>query len=141
MATTIRQGHLRDLEALVAFDHVASSSHERRSQIEAGLRDSEISVAIVDETPKGYALLNYRFYGHPFIELLYISPESRRIGLGSALVEHLQKHMSGSKLFTSTNQSNEPMRKLLHRLGFEESGIIRNLDPGDPELVFLKRLQ
>lgn len=128
------------MDALVAFDHVASSSEERRSQIENGLRDLEISVALVDGTPKGYVLLNYRFYGHPFIELLYIAPDSRRIGLGSALVEHVQKHMIGCKLFTSTNQSNEPMRELLHRLGFEESGIIHNLDPGDPELVFLKRL-
>jgi ribosomal protein S18 acetylase RimI-like enzyme len=141
MATTIRQGAIGDLDALVAFDHIASSSEERRNQIESGLRDSEISVALVDGIPKGYALLNYRFYGQPFIELLYIAPESRRIGLASALVEHVQKHMFGSKLFTSTNQSNEPMRELLHKLGFEESGIIHNLDPVDPELVFLKRLQ
>jgi ribosomal protein S18 acetylase RimI-like enzyme len=141
MATTIRQGTVGDLDALVAFDQVASSSEERRKQLEAGLRGSEISVALVDGIPKGYVLLNYRFYGHPFIELLYIASERRRAGLGSALIEHVLKHISGSKLFTSTNQSNEPMRELLRRLGFEESGIIHNLDPGDPELVFLKRLQ
>lgn len=141
MATIIRQGALGDLNALVAFDQVASSSEERRNQLEAGLRDSEISVALVDGIPKGYVLLNDRFYGHPFIELLYIAPESRGAGLGSALIEHVQQHILGSKLFTSTNQSNQPMRELLRRLGFEESGIIHNLDPGDPELVFLKRLQ
>jgi ribosomal protein S18 acetylase RimI-like enzyme len=141
MATTIRQGAIEDFEALVAFDDVAKSSEQRRCQIENGLRDSEISVALVDGTPKGYALINYRFFGHPFVELLYVASEWRRIGIGSALIEHIQKHANGPKLFTSTNQSNEPMRALLHRLGFEESGIIHNLDPGDPELVFLTRLQ
>lgn len=141
MATTIRQGTLADLDALVAFDHVAGSSRERRNQIEAGLRDSEISVALVGGIPKGYLLLNHRFFGHPFVELLYVDPDSRRIGLASSLMDHVQNHLSGSKLFTSTNRSNEPMRELLHELGFEESGVIYNLDLGDPELVFLKRLQ
>jgi hypothetical protein len=33
------------------------------------------------------------------------------------------------------------MRSLLTKLGFEPSGIIENLDDGDPELVFFKRLR
>ena len=140
MATTIRQGSIADLNALIAFDDVAASDEMRRNQIENGLRDSEVSVALVDGIPKGYALLNYRFFGHPFIELLYVASESRRSGIGSRLIKNVENHAHGPKLFTSTNQSNEAMRALLHRLGFEESGIIHNLDPGDPELVFVKFL-
>lgn len=140
MTTTIRQGAIADLDALIAFDDVAKSNEERRNQLENGLRDSEVSVAVVDGTPKGYALLNYRFFGHPFIELLYVASENRRSGIGSRLIEHVQEHAHGSKLFTSTNQSNEPMRAVLRQLGFEESGIIHNLDPGDPELVYFKSL-
>ncbi len=140
MAATIRQGAMGDLDALVALDDIAKSNEERRRLIEHGLRDSEISVALVDATPKAYVLLNYRFFGHPFIELLYVSSDSRRSGIGSQLIEHVQRDARGSKLFTSTNQSNEPMRAVLRRLGFEESGIIHNLDPGDPELVFFKPL-
>jgi hypothetical protein len=30
------------------------------------------------------------------------------------------------------------MRAMLARLSYEPSGIIHNLDPGDPELVFVK---
>jgi len=30
------------------------------------------------------------------------------------------------------------MRALLAKAGFEPSGLIENLDPGDPELVFVK---
>lgn len=140
MTTTIRQGTLRDLDLLVAFDDIARSSEERRSLIQQGLADSSVSVVLVDGAPKGYALLHYRFFGHAFIELVYVCADSRRSSLGSRLIEHIWQNASGSKLFTSTNQSNTPMQAVLAKLGFEESGIIHNLDPGDPEFVYFKRL-
>ncbi len=40
------------------------------------------------------------------------------------------------KLFTSTNQSNEPMQQLLVKLGYFEFGIIYDLKPDDAELVY-----
>ena len=36
--------------------------------------------------------------------------------------------------------ANSPMRCLLVRLGFAETGVINGLDEGDPEIVYLKRL-
>lgn len=36
----------------------------------------------------------------------------------------------------STNRSNEPMRRLLERQGFVASGVVENLDQGDPERVY-----
>ncbi|WP_177330351.1 hypothetical protein [Pseudomonas sp. CCOS 191] len=36
----------------------------------------------------------------------------------------------------STNRSNEPMRRLLKRQGFVASGVVENLDQGDPERVY-----
>ena len=45
------------------------------------------------------------------------------------------------KLFTSTNQSNQPMQQLLGALGYIPSGIIHNLDSGDPELVYMLDLR
>jgi hypothetical protein len=39
------------------------------------------------------------------------------------------------KLFTSTNES------LLREQGFEASGVIHNLDEGDPELVFFQQVR
>jgi len=44
------------------------------------------------------------------------------------------------RVFTSTNESNAPMRALLGQCGYKPSGSIDNLDPGDPELVFVKFL-
>ena len=44
------------------------------------------------------------------------------------------------KLFTSTNRSNAPMQSLLAKLGYRPSGVIENLDEGDPELVYMKHV-
>jgi len=57
------------------------------------------------------------------------------------LVRHVEQECRTPKLFTSTNESNAPMRALLAKLGFSPSGVIENLDEGDPELVFFKRLR
>ena len=45
------------------------------------------------------------------------------------------------KLFTSTNLSNLPMQSLLAKLEYQLSGVIHNLDEGDPEIVYFKRLR
>jgi hypothetical protein len=41
-----------------------------------------------------------------------------------------------SRVFTSTNQSNEAMQALLMSGGWVLSGILVGLDEGDPERVF-----
>ena len=53
----------------------------------------------------------------------------------------VEARSSSGKLFTSTNRSNTPMRKLCDRLGFQPSGVVENLDNHDPELVYYKRLE
>lgn len=56
-------------------------------------------------------------------------------------MQALERRCATPKLFTSTNVSNLPMQALLRKLGYHESGIIFNLDPGDPELVYWKVLR
>jgi hypothetical protein len=50
----------------------------------------------------------------------------------------LESECRTEKLFTSTNLSNLPMQSLLAKRGYKLSGVIDNLDPGDPELVYFK---
>jgi hypothetical protein len=50
----------------------------------------------------------------------------------------LDQQSKSTSLFTSTNQSNLHMQHVLEGLRYEPSGIIRNLDLGDPELVYVK---
>ncbi|MFT0866091.1 GNAT family N-acetyltransferase [Pseudomonas sp. CAM1A] len=83
-----------------------------------------------------YAVMHRHFFGCAFIEMLMVDQGHRRSGLGAALLAHIQADCTGQKLFTSTNRSNGPMRRLLERRGFVESGIVEHLDEGDPEQVY-----
>jgi hypothetical protein len=50
----------------------------------------------------------------------------------------MEQRCTTPKVFTSTNQSNTPMQGLLGKCGFSPSGVIENLDEGDPELLFMR---
>jgi ribosomal protein S18 acetylase RimI-like enzyme len=95
-------------------------------------------MADVGGAPAGYAIVSRRFFSRPFIELLAVAPDFRRAGVGGALLEACAAAFPGESLFTSTNQSNGPMQALLAKTGFEPSGVIENLDPGDPELIYVR---
>lgn len=136
----IRLAKPSDLDDLYAVDDLARSKPLRRERIARGIADSEIWVVTLHERVVGYALVSYRFFGHGFIELVMIHPNHRGVGLGPRLIEHVESICSDRKLFTTTNESNARMRRVLERLGYEKSGIIHNLDPGDPELVYFKQL-
>lgn len=86
----------------------------------------------------GYAVLEYSFYENGFISMLYVQQQYRRRGVGEELMQHLERVCSTPKLFTSTNLSNTAMQSLLAKLGYVLSGVIENLDEGDPELIYFK---
>ncbi|MFM9383740.1 GNAT family N-acetyltransferase [Pseudomonas sp. UV AK001] len=90
--------------------------------------------------PIGYGCLDRSFFGEWLIPLVVVSSEIRRSGAGRQIVSYLECYSSAEKIFTSTNVSNLPMRQLLSGLGYQHSGMVENLDPGDPELVFVKFL-
>src|SRR5207302_5881579 len=97
-------------------------------------------VAEVDGELVGYAAQG-RFFGYDFLELLAVRPDKRRQGIATALIRAVEARSSSGKLFTSTNRSNTPMRKLCDRLGFHPSGVAENLDTDDPDLIHFKRLE
>jgi RimJ/RimL family protein N-acetyltransferase len=55
-------------------------------------------------------------------------------------LEALQYVCDTPKLFCTTNVSNHRMQRLPARSGFASCGFIDELDPGDPELVYVRRL-
>jgi len=84
----------------------------------------------------GYVAMEYSFFGNGFVSDLFVREEARREGVGEALMRHAIASCRTEKLFTAVNRSNGPMQALLAKLGFEVTGEIRNLDPGDPKLVY-----
>ncbi|HEX7314020.1 MAG TPA: GNAT family N-acetyltransferase [Pyrinomonadaceae bacterium] len=138
---SIRPAVENDIKALCALDLIARQEEERREFIRREVASGNCFVAVMDETVIGYGVLNYTFYDNGHIDMLYVDAEHRRRGAGAALLRHMETLCRTPKLFTSTNLSNLRMQSLLAKSGYELSGVIHNLDEGDPEIVYLKRLR
>jgi ribosomal protein S18 acetylase RimI-like enzyme len=136
---SIRPALETDINALCAFDQIAQQSGERKAFIRRAVLGQNCHVA-VDTQVIGYAVLEYSFFEMGFVSMLYVHPERRHSGVGAALMRQLESLCRTPKLFTSTNLSNLPMQALLAKLGYKLSGVIHDLDEGDPELVYVKYL-
>jgi GNAT superfamily N-acetyltransferase len=139
MSVAIRPAEQGDIASLVAADSFAQSNAGRRIEIAYWVENGQCFLAERDQRVVGYAVLTRNFFHSFFIELLMVQESVRRTGVGRALIEHVVALVpGGEKLWTSTNTSNTPMRRLLEGVGFIESGRIDNLDEDDPELVFVR---
>ncbi len=137
----IRDATLSDMSAMYAIDHMATEEGNRRQQIREWLFEGNAVVAVIDDVVVGYAILEYTFFGQGFISMLIVEKESRRKGVATTLVTHLEERCEIDKLFTSTNESNKPMQAFMQTMSYEPSGTVYNLDDGDPELFYVKRLE
>ena len=138
---SIRPAVENDVDSLFCFDLIARQSEERREFIRRSVANCTCYVAVADQVIIGYGVLNHSFYYQGCIEMLYVASDQRRHGVGTALLEQMERLCQTPKLFTSTNLSNLPMHSLLARRGYVLSGVIHNLDEGDQEIVYFKRLR
>lgn len=137
----IRQAVENDIEQICSFDLIAQSENERREFIKREVSSGNCLVAVEDKKVIAYGVLNYNFYQSGFIEMLYVDLNNRQKGVGKELLKHLELFCKTPKLFTSTNLSNLPIQSLLTKSGYILSGIIHNLDEGDPEIIYYKLLR
>jgi ribosomal protein S18 acetylase RimI-like enzyme len=136
----IRYAVLSDIQRIINIDFITRMDSRRIPFIEKTVRSGTCCIIESNEKLAGYGIFDYSFYQYGFIEMLYLSPEFRRMGLGTQLMDHFEKLCTTEKIFTSTNQSNTPAQKLFVSMGYQPSGIIYNLDEGDPELMYMKWL-
>jgi ribosomal protein S18 acetylase RimI-like enzyme len=129
-----------DLGHICALDCLVLGDSSRRDFLDNAIKSGQCLVARVDGGVVGFAVLDQSFFGQGYISLLIVHPERRRQGVAAALMRHIESICPTEKLFTSTNESNEPMQRLCETLGFVRSGHIDNLDAGDPEIIFFKRV-
>lgn len=135
---TIRPAGRGDIPALIAIDPISMTNAERRQSIAHWAAAGQCHVAVRAEKVIGYVALTKGFFHQPFVELLIVAQDDRRSGVGLALLEHCKSATAGApKLWSSTNRSNAPMRALLAKCGFVESGVVENLDEGDLEMIFI----
>ena len=137
----IRPAQAADVAAIVGVDPVARRDEERRQYLRASVAATATFVAFVDDAVVGYVVFTHTFFGRGFIEMLVVHGDHRRAGVGSALVRHAEGACRTERIFTSTNTSNTPMQALLNGLGYGRSGVVGDLDPGDPELIYSRPLR
>lgn len=130
---TIRDAVSSDRDAIASFDHPVQTEPGRAAFIERALLSATCLVAERDGRVVAYGVLEYTFFDNGFVSMVYVAEPNRRQGVGRALLEGLAERCTTRKLFTSTNESNKPMQRLLRLLGYVPSGVVENLDPGDPE--------
>ena len=138
---SIRPANGNDVEALYSLDLVARRENERREFIRRSVASGACFVAVAEDEVIGYGVLNYTFYANGCVDMLYVHSGHRRRGAGAALLQHIESLCQTPKLFSSTNLSNLPMQSLLAKSEYVLSGVIHNLDDGDPEIVYFKHLR
>lgn len=137
---SIRQAITADIESIITFDHVAQVEDARRDYIARAVDAESVWVSVIKQRVVGFVIVEYSFFGCGFVTLLYTHPDFRRQGIGAALMQHVETICQTEKLFTSTNESNRPMHLLLAVRHFVPSGVVNNLDEGDPEIIYFKRI-
>ena len=128
----------RDLASIAQIDADALGSARRRALLKRAIKAGSCFVARTPDDVVGFAILDRSFFGEAYLSLLIVARDYRRMGVGRALVRHVESRIPGRKLFTSTNRSNRPMQRFCAALGFVRSGVVENLDEGDPELIYVK---
>lgn len=96
-------------------------------------------VALTDDTPVGFAVLDTFLHGHGLLRIIGVHPEHRRQGIAAALVRRVEQHCPTDRLFTATSADNTAMQQTAEALGFELAGHIDGIDD-HRELFYLKRL-
>jgi predicted GNAT family acetyltransferase len=132
----IRRAKPDDISVVSEFDH-ESTKNERKEFIHRAVGNDNAYFLEQNGKVIAVGILEYAFFEHGFISLVYVDPRERRTGIGEMLLRYLVSVCRTSKLFASTNL---PMHALFAKLGFKVSGMIYNLDPKDPEVIYFKTL-
>ena len=136
----IRKATETDASALKMVDTVVPLDGTRAKHIDEWLRHDEVLVAEINGQIVGYGVFNHAFFRQGNVDMLMIHPEHRGQKIGEHLLRELERLCDTSKLWVTTNMSNHRMQRLLARMDYKPAGYIHELDPGDPELIFFKRL-
>jgi len=128
------------LDVMGEIAKVSAPKWYKRSYLKTAIRHKRTYVALVGKIPGAFLVWNRDFYGYYFIDLLVVHPELRRKGLARLLIRAMEKRCTGRRLYTSTNRSNKVMQQVMKRMGYKRVGYISNVDRGDPEWIYYKKL-
>ena len=119
-----------DIEQLASFDEWTRATPE-------AISDGTCFAAGYDTEILAYGILDRSFFGRPFVAIIFVHPDHRKNGLGTALVEHFVSITDHKQLWVSTNIENLGMQRILQRLNFRLSGVVNDLGKL-PELFYVR---
>jgi ribosomal protein S18 acetylase RimI-like enzyme len=134
----IRAATARDLAALEPIVWPPLLEAPKRRRFLRGLDENEVVIIYGKDVIYAYAWIYEGFFGHTFLAYLAVQPQYRRNSLAGMLLETTQNRAVTDRVFSSTNASNAAMQAVFDRYGWRRCGQIDELDPGDPELVYVK---
>lgn len=139
--TMIRQASMPDVHAICRIDAMVLGNTSRAQELTDAVAAGHCYLSYVHTEITGFVLMNQSFFHQYFIQTLVVHPRYQNQGIGEDLMLHMEAVCPKEKLFTSTNLSNKRMLQLCRKLHYVQSGIIDNLDPGDPEVIFCKQIR
>ena len=134
----IRAASKRDLAALEPIVWPPLLAEPKRRRFLRGLDENEVVIIYGKDVIYAYAWIYEGFFGHTFLAYLAVQPQYRRNQLAGMLLEATEQRAVTDRVFSSTNASNAAMQAVFDRYGWRRCGQIDELDPGDPELVYVK---
>ena len=134
---TIRFATNDDAPMLTEHVHVSEAVVRRKAE------HNEFVVAVSNSKVLGFLQLEYLWSKVPYIALIRVFAEYRRMGLGKRMLGFLEEFLrnSGQHALYSSSQADEPEPQDWHRhVGFKECGSIRGINDGIDEIFFCKDL-
>jgi len=121
---------------------VVEDGHVIEKIIRNKIVNDEIIVVELDGHLIAYIRLEYLWSTTPYIGLIFVNDEYRKVGVGRKMLEFLEDHLRahGHDVLMSSSQANEPEPQAWHRaIGFVECGIISGLNEGGIGEVFFRK--
>lgn len=133
---SVTKASIDDLDSILHIDIDVIGNDSRRDYIKHTIYEGRCVIVKEDNSISGFLTYDTNFFDCTFLSLIIVSPAKRRHGYASSLLSYMLSHSPTQKIFSSTNESNESMQAVFNTNGFVRSGIVENLDEGDPEIIF-----
>ncbi len=137
----IRTAVIPDAHALKALDTIVPFDPSRAEYIDRWLKEDTVLAAEIEGKIVGYGVFNHAFFHQGQVDMLMIHADYRGQRIGEAILSALEKLCDTPKFYVTTNMSNHRMQRLLSRMEYRAAGYIHELDPDDPELIFVKDIE
>lgn len=134
------KSQLNDLDEIVKIDREVIGNDSRRKYIKKAIEEERCITIKNDFSFIGFLIFDTHFFDHSFISLIIVKPTERRKGYATSLIKYFISISPTKKIFSSTNRSNTRMHEVFKANGFIQSGFVENLDDGDPEIIYFKKV-